>query len=209
MSISRLIEEKIKTLPEGTLLVIDDFIEDYDYEIARKTLQRLHNDGQLMRLSRGIYYKTKIDELLGTIKPSAEQIAESIAKRDKARIIPTGSYALYKLGLSTQVPMNVVYLTAGLARKVKVGNQRITFKKTSPKNLATKDQLTGLIIQGLKEIGESKVDERKLSSLKKIIFQSNEVHQIKLNLRYAPVWIQKIVLKIINDLKYEQLAKPI
>jgi len=79
----------------------------------------------------------------------------------------------------------------------------------SPKNLAIKHQLTGLIIQGLKEIGESKVDERKLSNLKKIIFQSNEVSQIKSNIRYAPVWIQKIVLKIINDLIYEQMAKPI
>lgn len=38
--------------------------------------------------------------------PSIEQIAEMIARRDKARIVPTGIYALNKLGISTQVPMN-------------------------------------------------------------------------------------------------------
>ena len=129
MIISKQIEQKIKILPAGTLLFIDDFIEEYDYETARKILQRLTNDGQLMRLTRGIYYKPKKDNLLGIIKPTAEQIAESISKRDKARIIPTGSFALHKLGLTTQVPMNVVYLTDGSPRKIKVGNQKITLKK--------------------------------------------------------------------------------
>lgn len=203
MIISKQIEQKIKTIPKGTLLLIEDFIEEYDYETARKVLQRLTNDGQLMRLNRGIYYIPKRDDLLGIIKPTAEQIAESIAKRDKARIIPTGSFALHKLGLTTQVPMNVVYLTDGSPRKIRVGNQKITFKKTSPKILAVKHHLSGLLIQGLKEIGEGNVNESHLSQIKNIIVKSHELSQIKLNMRYAPVWIQKNVLKILKDLKNE------
>lgn len=203
MIISKQIEKKIKTIPKGTLLLIDDFIEEYDYETARKVLQRLTNDGQLMRLNRGIYYIPKKDDLLGIIKPTAEQIAESIAKRDKARIIPTGSFALHKLGLTTQVPMNVVYLTDGSPRKIRVGNQKITFKKTSPKILAVKHYLSGLIIQGLKEIGEGEVNSSHLSQIEKIIVSSHEVSQVKMNMRFAPVWIQKIVLKILNDINNE------
>lgn len=194
------LEQKINDLPKGTLLLIDDFIEEYDYETARKVLQRLTNDGKLMRLNRGIYYVPKKDALLGIIKPTADQIAESIAKRDKARIIPTGSFALHKLGLTTQVPMNVVYLTDGSPRKVKVGNQKVSFKRTSPKNLAVNHYLSGLIIQGLKSIGEGKVDASHISQIKKVVVSSGEVSQIKMNLRYAPVWIQKIVKKILNDL---------
>ena len=203
MIISKQIEQKIQALPKGTLLLIDDFIEEYDYETARKVLQRLTNDGQLMRLNRGIYYIPKKDNLLGIIKPTAEQIAESISKRDKARIIPTGSFALHKLGLTTQVPMNVVYLTDGSPRKIKVGNQKITLKKTSPKILAVKHYLSGLIIQGLKEIGEGEVNASHLSQIEKIIVKSHEVSQIKMNIRYGPVWIQKIVIKILNDLNNE------
>jgi len=203
MIISKQIEQKIKILPEGTLLFIDDFIEEYDYETARKILQRLTNNGQLMRLTRGIYYKPKNDNLLGIIKPTAEQIAESISKRDKARIIPTGSFALHKLGLTTQVPMNVVYLTDGSPRKIQFGNQKITFKKTSPRNLAINHFLSGLIIQGLKELGEGNVNENHLTQIKKIIGKSHEVSQIKLNIRYAPVWVQKIVMKVLNDLNNE------
>ena len=200
MMISKQIEQKINDLPKGTLLLIDDFIEEYDYETARKVLQRLTNDGQLMRLNRGIYYIPKKDDLLGIINPTSEQIAESIAKRDRARIIPTGSFALHKLGLTTQVPMNVVYLTDGSPRKIKVGNQKISFKRTSPKNLAVNHYLSGLIIQGLKSIGEGKVDASHISQIKKIVVHSSEVSQIKMNLRYAPVWIQKIVRKILTDL---------
>ena len=140
---------------------------------------------------------------MGIIKPTAEQIAESIAKRDKARIIPAGSFALHKLGLTTQVPMNVVYLTDGSPRKIRVGNQKITFKKTSPKILAVKHYLSGLIIQGLKEIGEGEVSASHLFQIEKIIVNSHEVSQVKMNMRFAPVWIQKVVMKILNDLNNE------
>ena len=39
----------------------------------------------------------------------------------------TIDYALNQLGLSTQVPLNVVYLTNGAARKIKIVNRTITF----------------------------------------------------------------------------------
>ncbi len=77
------------------------------------------------------------------------------------------------------------------------------FKRTSPKNLAVNHYLSGLIIQGLKGIGEGKVDASHISQIKKIVVHSQEVSQIKMNLRYAPVWIQKIVMKILNELKNE------
>ncbi len=93
--------------------------------------------------------------------------------------------------------MNVVYLTDGSARKVQVGNQKITFKKTSPKNLAVTHRLTALMIQGLKELGEGNVDSTQLLNLTDIIKQANENAQIVENIRFAPVWIQKIVLNIL------------
>lgn len=202
-SIQKEIEDKLKKTTKGKLFFITDF-SDLGTDVAiRQSLQRLSRKEIIIRLSQGIYYYPKTDEMLGVIKPSADQIAESIAKRDKARILPTGSYALYKLGLSTQIPMNVVYLTDGSARKVQVGNQKITFKKTSPKNLAVNHRLTALIIQGLKELGEENIDPSHLSSIKDIINQAGENTQIKENIKYAPVWIQKMVLKILKEIENE------
>jgi len=195
-SISGQIEHKINKLKKGTLIFVSDF--NLDYEITRKTLQRLTTKKILLRISQGIYYKPQIDEKLGIIYPSIEQLAEAIAKRDKARIIPTGSYAMYKLGLTTQIPMNVVYLTDGSARKIQIKRQKINFKKTSPRNLAVKHQLTGLIIQSLKEIGEKNITSKEINILKKIIIKNGESKKIKDNIKYAPVWIQKIVTELIK-----------
>jgi len=203
MTITKQVEAKINQLPEGSLIFIDDFLDVFEYEIARKALQRVYGSKKIMRLGRGIYYKPKESELLGILKPSAEQIAEAIAKRDKARIIPTGSYAQYRLGLTTQIPMNVVYLTDGSPRKVLVGNQKISFKKTSPKNLTVEHSLTSLIIQAMREFGEGNVGPEHLNQITEIIKKSNESNMVRENIRYAPAWIQKHMINILNSIDHE------
>lgn len=195
------IKQKIKRLPKGRIFFIADFSEIGNDVAVRQALQRLTKTNLIIRLSQGVYYYPKQSDLFGVIYPTAEQIGEAIAKRDKARIIPTGSYALYKLGLSTQVPMNVVYLTDGSARKVEVGNQKITFQKTSPKSLAVSHKLSNLIIQGLKELGEKNVTPNVMRKLKDIISKSGETGIVKKEIKNAPVWIQKIMIQIIKEIE--------
>lgn len=43
--------------------------------------------------------------------PTAYELVNEIAKRDKAKVIPTGATAENRLGFSTQVPMNSCFLT--------------------------------------------------------------------------------------------------
>jgi len=206
MSILKQIESILKRKKSGSIFFIVDFLDISDYDTVRKSLQRLTEQGKLIRLSKGIYYHPKIDKLLGTIYPTAEQIGNAIAQRDKARIIPTGVYAMYRLGLTTQIPMNVVYLTDGSARKIKIGKQNITFKKTSPKNLSVKNKLSNLIIQALRAIGKENINQAHILQIAKIITQSNETENLQKDMIVAPVWIRKIVFKILNDIKNEELA---
>ena len=198
-SILKSIEAKLRTTNKGRIFFINDFASLGSEDSVRQSLLRLNRKKTIVRLAKGIYYYPKKDELLGVILPSSDQIAQAIAKRDKARIIPAGSYALFKLGLSTQIPMNVVYLTDGSVRKIQVGKQKITFKKTSPKNLAIKHKLSSLIIQGLKELGEQEVDEKIKEQLKEVIYKSGEQSKVQESMSLAPVWIQKVVSKIISD----------
>lgn len=185
------IENKVN---KGEIFFIADFTELGNYEAVRKSLQRLTKDKSIERIAKGIYFLPKKHERLGIIYPHAEQIAKAIAKRDKARIIATGSTALNLLGLSTQIPLKVVFLTDGSARKIKVGKQTIEFKKTNPKNLSIEHRLTNLVIQGLKAIGEKNVTQEQLQQIQSIIDQSDERDLVYQNLKNAPVWIQKIIL---------------
>ena len=112
-SIEKKIELSIKKRPKGSLVFPDDYLGYGSSDAIRKALDRLEDKQVIVRVAQGIYVRPKISKLIGPLIPSAEEIAEAIAKRDRIRTIPSGSYALNTLGLSTQVPMNIVLLTDG------------------------------------------------------------------------------------------------
>jgi hypothetical protein len=75
---------------------------------------------------------------------------------------------------------------------------KIKFKKTTPKNLLAKGKISRLVIQALKEIGNGKVtkeEEKKIVDLLK----REEGKDLKHDIALAPVWIQKIMKKALND----------
>jgi predicted transcriptional regulator of viral defense system len=179
---------------KGKLFFTEDFISIGNAKAVSKALERLEAKGEISRVARGIYKKPEFYEYVGEVRGAGnDEIAKAIARRDKARIIQTGVYALNALGLSTQVPMNVVYLTDGAARRIDVGKGRgILFKKTSPKNLATKGTISGLVIQALKTIGKDKIYE---SEKKKIIdlLKKEDTENVKHDIMLAPEWIRIIM----------------
>lgn len=188
---------KLELLPKGSVLFVDDFLDYGSPESIKKALLRLKEKGLLVRLAHGIYLHPKTDKELGILFPSTEEIAKAIARRDKSRIVPTGVQALNKLGLSTQIPMKVVFLTDGAARSIKVGKRTITFKKTSPKNLLPKGEISSLAIQALKTIGQNKVDDDTLKKLN-VILEKERKENILHDAKLAPAWINKILMQAIR-----------
>ena len=197
-SVEKQIERSIKSKPTGSLILPDDYLSFGSSDAVRKALDRLQDKKVLVRVAQGIYVRPKISKLIGPLVPSAEEVAEAIAKRDKIRTVPTGSYALNALGLSTQVPMNIVLFTDGSPREIKVGKRKIKFKKTTPKNLMAKGKISRLVIQVLKEIGNGRVNE---TEEKKILglLKKEDVKDLKYDIALAPVWIQKIMKKALQD----------
>tara|TARA_B100000780_G_C20941359_1_gene375450 strand:- start:114 stop:707 length:594 start_codon:yes stop_codon:yes gene_type:complete len=191
-SIQTRIENKIKSIKRGSVLFPSNFDDIGNVEVVKKSLLRLENKKFLVRLAHGIYLYPKQDKLLGVLYPTIEEIAIAIAERDKARIIPTGTTALNKLALSTQIPMNIVFLTDGAPRSILVGKRIIKLKRTSPKNLAVKGEITSLIIQALKEIGKDNVTAGQLEKIK-IHLEKEKQEIIAHDTKLAPVWISKIM----------------
>ena len=186
--------EYIKKNRRGSIFFADEFRKFGTNEAVRQTLSRLCRKNNLIRLSAGIYLYPKMDKEIGVIFPSIETIAKVIAKREKTRLIPTGAYALNALGLSTQVPAKVVFLTDGTARVVKVGKKAtVKFKRTVAKNLSYKGKISLLAISALKEIGKDNATDEQLQKIKEALQhekRENIIHDANL----APVWISKIIL---------------
>ncbi|HPW65628.1 MAG TPA: DUF6088 family protein [Salinivirgaceae bacterium] len=194
-SITSKIEQRIKSLKRGTIFFPDDFIDLGSADAVRQTLTRLHNEGMIIRVAQGVYCYPEIEDKLGlgVLYPSFEQIAVAVAKRDHARIVPTGAYALNLLGLSTQVPLNYVFLTDGSERNISISNGRkIVFKNTTPKNLAFQNRLAMLITFALKSLKKENVEDRHIERIYELL-QNEPKEAIMPDLRLMPAWIRKIV----------------
>ena len=195
------IENKIKNYKHGKIFFLDDFADIGTPDAIKKSLQRLTNSGLLVRLANGIYwYPKKEKELYGikiSGKPTLDEIAKAIAKRNKARIVPTGLHALNLLNLSTQVPANIVYLTDGTSRKISIGEGKgILFKHTSEvKRLAYKSEYLMLIVSALREIGENNITDEQLTIIKEHFLHIKK-QEFETDIKLIPVWIRKILLTL-------------
>lgn len=198
MSIEENILQRIEALPKGELFLPGDFSDLGSSEAVRLSLFRLEKEGVITRVAQGIYVRPKESSLIGPLTPSAEEVAEAIAKRDRIRTVPTGGYALNALGLSTQVPMNIVLLTDGSPREIKVGKRTIKFKKTTPKNLLAKGKISRLVIQALKEIGNGKATAEEVQKIVDLL-RKEDGDDLKNDITLAPEWIKKIMEKALID----------
>jgi len=196
MSIDDQVEQIIKKQKTGTILFSEDFHELNNPGAVKVALHRLVKRGDIIRLARGIFTKPKYNELVGDILPTTETIALAIAKRDKARILPTGSYAMHVLGLTNQIPLKLVYLTDGSPRKITIGKRTIQFKKTTPKNLALKGEISKLIVQALKEIGKANVNKDEIDKIQDLL-KKEDRKTLKHDIALAPQWIAEIMTEAI------------
>ena len=205
-SLSDGIRKRIKKGKAGKIYFTKDFSDFTNDELVKKTLFRLVQNKTLIRLAHGIYLYPVIDKDLGVLYPSPDDIAKAIAKRDNARILPSGSQAMNLLGLSTQVPMNVVYLTDGSPRKINIGKRKITFRKTSPRSFEYKGKIIPLTVAALKEIGNDGVNKEHINQIERILSQTEETKVLLNDASLAPAWIKKIIVPLINK-NNEQLAR--
>jgi hypothetical protein len=181
-------------------IIFSSIFSKYGTDVAiRHAFSRLCKEKFLIRLSAGIYLSPEIDKEIGVIYPSIEKIAKAIAKHEKARIIPTGVYALNALGLSTQILMRVVFLTDGTPRMINIeGEASIKFKKTAPKYLSFKSKLMSLIVFALREIGKDKATSKQLEKIKNLL-QNEKKETIINDLNLAPVWVKNTISKLITN----------
>lgn len=195
LSLEKQVLSLIKKKGRGNFVFASDFTNLGEQKTINKVLERLANDDTIIRISRGVYYYPKVDKVLGlgVLYPTLEDIAEGIAKRDKARIVPTGIYALNRLGFSTQIPMNVVYLTDGSERKLNLCNgTSIQFKYTAPKNLAFKSHLAMLLTFAFKTIGKENITQDMLTHTKELLAK-DEKSSIEQDYNLMPAWVSSII----------------
>lgn len=158
-------------------------------------LHRFVKKGTLRRLTRGLYDYPRIDPDLGPLSPTTDAIVKALKGRDNILLQPSGAYAANLLGLSEQVPMKIVLLTDGPARRVQLGKQVIILKHTTPRAMATSGKISGVFIQALRHVGQKHVDDTMVERLRSRL-SDDDKKQLMKDVRYAPAWIAAIMRRV-------------
>lgn len=194
LSSGNIIKEKIQQKGRGWIFFPTDFEENNSPENIRQTLSRMVKQGEILRLSQGIYYYPRSNESLGikVIYPTMEEVAQRVAERDGVKIIPTGDYSLHKIGLSTQIPVNAVYITNGARKKISLGKGKgIIFKESNDFRIfGFISEVMMLAVSAMRTIGEKLITEEQIKHIKKIIKEIPE-QEYRHDILLAPVWVRK------------------
>lgn len=174
----------------------NDFVEDFDRSQIDNALSELCREGKIRRVCRGIYDYPKYSELLQQeLSPDFDQVAQAFARKFNWRIQPSGDAALNLLGLSTQVPGRLVYLSDGPNRQYDIGNYTLEFKKSALKDVGFKHRESGLVVHALKALGQERVDDAVITTLRKQ-FDEKVCKQILKDTVTATGWVYETIKRI-------------
>ena len=190
-TVEQKVRAKITYARFGEVFFVSTFSQ-FDVEYVTKLLAQFEKEGLITRIAKGVYVKVKKTRF-GVVYPSAFELVTEIAKRDKAKIFPTGDTAANRLGFSTQVPMNASFLTSGSSRKLKLGNRTVTLTHGSPKKFAYKGKLMPELVQALRSIGEDNITESVEKRVAQLLSATPETETIEHDLLLAPVWVRQII----------------
>lgn len=129
-------------------------------EISR-ALSRLAKAGELKRIARGLYVRQGAS-------PSPLQIAKALAGPN-GQVQVHGAEAARLLGLSTQMPMQPIFYTSGLSKKVQIGALEIRLQHAPKDMLALAGRPAGLALTALLYLGKEEVTSEVIAQVRKVL----------------------------------------
>jgi hypothetical protein len=109
-----------------------DFLALGTRRAVDRALARLAQDKTIRRLAQRLYDYPRVHKKLGILAPNPDEVASVLAAKTGSRLQVWRAANL--LGLSDQIPAQLVYLTDGPAHRVKIGAQTIQLKPARPRS---------------------------------------------------------------------------
>jgi Family of unknown function (DUF6088) len=187
---------RIERLGEGKAFSAKDFLDIASRGTIDMALASLTRDGTIRRIRRGLYDMPKVNPILGgKLSPDIDEAAQAIARRQRWKIVPEGAWAANLLGLSTQVPAKIIYLTDGPNNEVLIGRRSIHFKHARPKAVAGLEGKFALVVQALRYLGKDGVGAREIEMLRRTLLPPEKRRLVK-DTRFGVDWIYEVAKRI-------------
>ncbi len=187
---------RIDRLGPGKAFSAKDFLDIATRGSIDVALGGLTRKGTIRRIRRGLYDMPKVNPALGgKLSPDIDEAAQAIARRQRWKIVPEGAWAANLLGLSTQVPSKIIYLTDGPNNEVQIGRRSIHFKHARPKAMAGLEGKFALVVQALRHLGKENVGTREIETLRAKL-SPQEKRRLLRDTRFGVDWIYDVAKKI-------------
>ena len=187
---------RIEKLGPGKAFSAKDFLDIASRTMIDVTLASLAQSGKIRRIQRGLYDLPKVNPALGgKLSPDIDEAARALARRQRWKIVPEGAWAANLLGLSTQVPSKIIYLTDGPNNEVPIGRRTIYFKHARPKVLAGLEGKFALVVQALRHLGKEAVGPREIETLR-VALSPAEKRKLERDTRFGVDWIYDVAKRI-------------
>ncbi|WP_321803150.1 DUF6088 family protein [Burkholderia sp. BCC1993] len=99
-----------------------------------RVLAKMVRDGRLIRVSQGVYCKTRINKFTNALAPAApfEMVAAEVFRKLNIQVRPGQLAREYNSGATTQIPMDRVVGTGRrrICRKIRVGSKTVKYEKS-------------------------------------------------------------------------------
>jgi hypothetical protein len=176
-----------------------DFADLGSRSAIDSALSRREKHGLIRRVIRGIYDYPRHSKILHkSVSPDIDQVAHALARKFAWRIQPDGATAQNLLGLSTQVPARVAYLSDGPDRSYRIENTSLSFEHTALKETGFKLRESRLLVQALKSFGEKRINSKLILRIRKQ-FSPAMRQKILLDTKTATGWVYAAIQEFAKE----------
>jgi hypothetical protein len=183
---------RVKSAAPGAVFTPKAFDDLGNRAAVDQALSRLTKAGKIRRISRGVYDIPQTHPGLGPLSPDPDSVARAIAAQAGYRLQPTPAGAANLLGLSSQVPAQIVYLIDGSSRKITVGNQVIHFKHAGPRALLGAGTPAGVALQAIRAFGRDHLTVGIIQQLRQSL-PSDAKTGLRRLAHHAPQWMASAI----------------
>ncbi len=162
----------------------------------KQALLRCFRKRELVRVARGIYVVPVVGRF-GSRAPSAHLLIEELSKQRGEVIVPSGATSANALGLTTQMPVHMVFWTSGRSRELNLGKLLLHLSHVPSWQLALATEPAGEIVRALAWAGPLRVH----AVLKEIEVKvpRSELKRVALQSPRFPGWLASALIRSVGS----------
>ena len=127
--------------------------------------------------------------------PDLDKAVQAIARKHRWTIAPCGAYAANSLGISQQVPAQVVYRSDGPTRHIRVSGWNVLFRHANLKDLKMPRYSSRFIAQALRFTGKKYISQKVIDQLRRIVPAADRYAFFE-DTQYGTGWLHDVAKRL-------------